>query len=83
MKTLKILNVLLWVITCGIIFSCQQMPEDEDFTSITEEKNLKIEVRSATGVEISYPLYLYAFNKEGKLTASQTVNDSEEEMALP
>ena len=83
MKTLKILNVLLGLITCGIIFSCQQMPEDDDFTSISEEETLKIEVRSAAGVEISYPLYLYAFNKDGKLTASQTVNDDEEEMALP
>ena len=82
MKTPKILNVLLWVITCSIIFSCQQMPEDEDFTSISEEETLKIEVRSAVGVEISYPLYLYAFNKEGKLTASQTVKDGEEEIAL-
>ena len=83
MKTLKILNPLLWVITCGIIFSCQQMPEDDDFTSMSVEETLKIEVRSAAGVEISYPLYLYAFNKDGKLTASQTVNDDEEEMALP
>lgn len=83
MKTLKNFNTLLWGITCCLIFSCQQMPEDDDFTSMSEEETLKVEVRSAAGVEISYPLYLYAFNKEGKLAASQTVDDDDEEMALP
>ena len=47
------------------------------------EEELKVEVRSAEGVEITYPIHLYAFNETGKLAATQTVDDADEEMALP
>ena len=82
MKNVVVLKglFLFWVTVA--VFSCQQIPEEEDFVSSVEEE-LKVEVRSAEGVEISYPLYLYAFNGDGKLAVSQTVNDADEEMALP
>ena len=82
MKNVVVLKglFLFWVTVA--VFSCQQIPEEEDFVSSAEEE-LKVEVRSAEGVEISYPFYLYAFNGDGKLAVSQTVNDADEEMALP
>ena len=79
MKTPKI---LLSFLLCLITISCQQVPEDDGWLSAEDTKSLKIKVRSAENVEIAYPLYLYAFNKNGKLAASQTINDEGNNMAL-
>ena len=73
---------ICFIVVTILFYSCQQLPDDEDLVSSVEEE-LKVEVRSAEGVEITYPLHLYAFNETGKLTATQTVDDADEEMALP
>ena len=73
---------LLSVLLCLITLSCQQVPEDDGWLSEEDMKSLKVKVRSADNVEIAYPLYLYAFNKNGKLAASQTINEEGNDMAL-
>ena len=73
---------LLSALLCLITLSCQQVPEDDGWLSEEEMKSLKVKVRSADNVEIAYPLYLYAFNKNGKLAASQTINEEGNDMAL-
>ena len=73
---------LLSALLCLITLSCQQVPEDDGWLSEEEMKSLKVKVRSADNVEIAYPLYLYAFNKKGKLAASQTINEEGNDMAL-
>ena len=83
MKAIESIHFLLFAILCSSIVSCQQIPEDDNWISDNGEKLLKVNVRSAGEAEISYPLYLYAFNGEGKLSASQTIADAETDMALP
>ena len=80
MKTLK---YLIYIIIVSLVFSCQQLPEDDGWMSDGEEKTLKVKVRSAGEAEIVYPLYLYAFNGKGNLVASQTIADEETDVALP
>lgn len=76
------LKCILPILFCGTLFACQQVPNDDEWLSEEETKPLKIKVRSAENVEIAYPLYLYAFDKNGKLAASQTIDDKEKDMAL-
>ena len=78
LKTSYFLSILFSIVT----LSCQQVPEDDGWLSEEEMKSLKVKVRSADNVEIAYPLYLYAFNKSGKLAASQTINEEGNDMAL-
>ena len=79
---MKTYNYFLSILLCLITLSCQQVPEDDGWLSEEEKKSLKVKVRSADNVEIAYPLYLYAFNKNGKLAASQTINEEGNDMAL-
>lgn len=79
---MKMLKCILPILFCGTLFACQQVPNDDEWLSEEETKPLKIKVRSAENVEIAYPLYLYAFDKNGKLAASQTIDDKEKDMAL-
>ena len=79
MKTIK--QIILALLGCWFVISCQQVPNDDEWFS-EETKPLKVKVRSAENVEIAYPLYLYAFDKNGKLAASQTIDDKEKDMAL-
>lgn len=78
LKTLYFIPILF----CLITLSCQQMPEDDGWLSEEGTKSLNIKVRSAENIEIAYPLYLYAFNKNGKLASSQTINNEGNDMAL-
>lgn len=78
---MKVFKCILPILFCGILFACQQVPNDDEWLS-EETKPLKVKVRSAENVEIAYPLYLYAFDKNGKLAASQTIVDKEKDMAL-
>ena len=78
---MKVFKCILPILFCGILFACQQVPNDDEWLS-EETKPLKVKVRSAENVEIAYPLYLYAFDKNGKLAASQTIDDKEKDMAL-
>jgi len=80
MKTIK--QIILALLGCWFVISCQQVPNDDEWLSEEEMKPLKVKVRSAENVEIAYPLYLYAFDKNGKLAASQTIDDKEKDMAL-
>ena len=80
MKTFKYLCYI--IMTC-FVFSCQQLPEDDGWMSDDADKTLKVKVRSAGEAEIVYPIYLYAFTDKGKLVASQTIADSEADVALP
>ena len=73
---------LIVLLTCATI-SCQQIPTDDVQSADEDVTNLKVDVRSAGEAEIVYPLYLYAFDEEGKLAVSQTLADAEEEMSLP
>ena len=83
MKKDKLLARISVLVMTLLAFSCQQLPDDDAWMEDDAEESLKVEVRSADGVEIVYPLNLYAFDGDGKLVASQTVDNSEEEMALP
>ena len=76
------LKCILPILFCGTLFACQQVPNDDEWLSEEETKPLKVKVRSAENVEIAYPLYLYAFDKNGKLAASQTIVDEGKDMAL-
>lgn len=78
----KTLKYLIYISICILAFACQQMPEDE-WTSDEANRTLKVKVRSAGEAEIAYPLYLYAFNSKGGLTAQQTIADAEGDMSLP
>lgn len=80
---MKTLNYLIYIIIVSLVYSCQQLPEDDGWMSDGEEKNLKVKVRSAGEAEIVYPLYLYAFNGKGNLVASQTIADAVADVALP
>lgn len=80
MKPIKKLPI--YTLLCCTLFACQQMPEDDNRASEEETKSLKVKVRSAENVEISYPLFLYAFDKDGKLAASQNIEKEENDMAL-
>jgi len=80
MKPIKYLP--LYIFLCCTLFACQQVPEDDSWASEEESQSLKVKVRSAENVEISYPLFLYAFDKDGKLAASQNIEKEEDDMAL-
>lgn len=80
---MKINRIVLGGIIGCLAFSCQQLPDDDTLMEDEVEESLKVEVRSAEGVEITYPLHLYAFDEDGNLTASQMVDDADEDMALP
>ena len=62
-------------------FSCQQMPEDEIYMPDAEEP-LDVQVRSAEGIDIIYPISLYAYSNDGKLVASQQIADKGDNMSL-
>lgn len=79
---MKVFKCILPILFCGTLFACQQVPNDDEWLSEEETKPLKVKVRSAENVEIAYPLYLYAFDKNGKLAASQTIVDEGKDMAL-
>ena len=83
MKKNRLLASISVLVIALLAFSCQQLPDDDVLMEDEVEESLKIDVRSAEGVEIVYPLNLYAFNTDGQLVASQTVDSSEEDMALP
>ena len=80
MKPIK--NLPLYIFLCCTLFACQQVPEDDSWASEGESQSLQVKVRSAENVEISYPLFLYAFDKDGKLAASQNIEKEEDDMAL-
>ena len=80
MKPIK--NLPLYIFLCCTLFACQQVPEDDSWASEEESQSLQVKVRSAENVEISYPLFLYAFDKDGKLAASQNIEKEEDDMAL-
>ena len=80
MKTLE--QTALIILSCITIVSCQQLPEDNDSTNSDVAQTLTVKVRSSEEAKIDYPLYLYAFNKSGKLAASQTIDEEGKDMAL-
>lgn len=80
MKPIK--KLPLYIFLCCTLFACQQVPEDDSWASEEESQSLQVKVRSAENVEISYPLFLYAFDKDGKLAASQNIEREEDDMAL-
>lgn len=80
MKTDIALRLLSIVILVCAAFACQQIPDD--VMENEEMKEVKVNVRSAGEAEIVYPLYLYAFDDEGALAASQVLSDAREEMSL-
>ena len=56
----KMINKIIYgLLACYMIFSCQQMPEDDAWGSEKNTNALKVKVRSAGESEIQYPLYLY------------------------
>ena len=78
----KFYKIICWLFISIYAFSCQQMP-DEEYIDSTETESLTVEVRSAEDDKNYYPFYIYAFNQNGKLAASQTINDESEEIKLP
>ena len=79
---MKVIKFIFGLLACCMMFSCQQMPEDDTWGSEENTKVLKVKVRSAGESEIQYPLYLYAFTEGGKLAASQTIENAEVDMSL-
>lgn len=75
-------KIMFGLLACCMMFSCQQMPEDDAWGSEENAKALKVKVRSAGETEIQYPLYLYAFSEAGKLMASQTIESADINMSL-
>lgn len=73
---------VLWLIVCGLVYSCQQLPEDGEVVSDVDEQALRVHVRSAGEAELTYPVRLYAFAGNGKLTASQVMESAKDEMSL-
>lgn len=81
MKLIRLFKGLcLLFMTIGA-FSCQQMPEDE-MSVLDGEESLDVQVRSAEGMEMNYPIYLYAFGENGEFVVSQIIETAEEDMAL-
>ena len=78
----SILKSLMMALLVVFSASCQQLPEDDGAVPESKEESLLVKVRSVEGEEVPYPLYLYAFTKEGKLASSQTIADSEDKMAM-
>ena len=74
--------VIFCLITICFAFSCQQMPEDDNWLAEVEGKSLKVKVRSASDAEIVYPVFLYAFSEDGKFVGMQTVEDADENISL-
>lgn len=73
---------VLWLIACGLVYSCQQLPEDGEAVLDVDEQPLRVHVRSAGEAELAYPVRLYAFAGNGKLTASQVMESAKDEMSL-
>lgn len=81
MKALTFKLAFLAMLCCSV-FSCQQLPEDDGWMADSDKQSLKVKVRSAGDAEIEYPLYLYAFFKDGKLAATQVIESADEQMSL-
>lgn len=64
---------------CLLVSSCQKISEE---TLGQEPQILKVKARSAENTQIKYPLYLYAFDKEGTCSASQTVQQAGDTIGL-
>lgn len=73
------LHFLLVCCTFYYICSCQTLPDD---TSTSIDQTLMVKARSSSNVEIKYPLYLYAFDKEGTCKASQIIQESSDSIHL-
>lgn len=65
---------------CLHALSCQVMEEIDE--SSKEKASLKVETRSSETGLVSYPLSVYAFGKEGKCHASQTIGNRGEQIEL-
>lgn len=71
--------------SCAKYFAEDEEEEEENNQKTTS--TLHINPRSGDETELVYPIHIYAFDTEGKCTAQQTINSSEEgpaiEVALP
>lgn len=71
--------------SCAKYFAEDEEEEEENNQKTTS--TLHINPRSGDETELVYPIHIYAFDTEGKCTAQQTINSSEEgpaiELALP
>lgn len=71
--------------SCAKYFAEDEEEEEENNQKTTS--TLHINPRSGDETELIYPIHIYAFDTEGKCTAQQTINSSEEgpaiELGLP
>lgn len=74
---------LLFILTgLALLTACQKISL-EDFNAPTTESEVRILTRSASNVNISYPIYLYAFNiSSGKLQSSSTLKSESDTPVL-
>ncbi|MBO5871648.1 MAG: hypothetical protein J6Q75_03270 [Bacteroidaceae bacterium] len=74
---------LLFILTgVALLTACQKISL-EDFNAPTTESEVRILTRSASNVNISYPIYLYAFNiSSGKLQSSSTLKSESDTPVL-
>ena len=74
---------LLFILTgVALLTACQKISL-EDFNTPTTESEVRILTRSASNVNISYPIYLYAFNiSSGKLQSSSTLKSESDTPVL-
>lgn len=74
---------LLFILTgVALLTACQKISL-EDFNTPTTESEIRILTRSASNVNISYPIYLYAFNiSSGKLQSSSTLKSESDTPVL-
>ncbi|MBE6280798.1 MAG: hypothetical protein E7095_01860 [Bacteroides sp.] len=68
--------ILLFCLLVGLLlWGCQQL---QDLDEEEAPQLLKVKARAASNEKIAYPLYLYAFDKDGRCAASQVINSAEE-----
>lgn len=74
---------LLFILTgVALLTACQKISL-KDFNTPTTESEIRILTRSASNVNISYPIYLYAFNiSSGKLQSSSTLKSESDTPVL-
>lgn len=78
MKNTYIALIILLTMVSSL-FSCQKITEE----SLTETLQLlKVKARTSVDAKLDYPLYLYAFDKNGTCSATQVIQQSTDSIGL-
>ena len=80
MKASTFTRCLIGTLLLCLHSACQKMTDEE--LAENTSKVLNVKARSSSNAGISYPLYLYAFDKNGNCSASQVIENEEEAIRL-